>query len=291
MDNLIHYTLYKRYDRKKHTSIISNLHPIRNIIPIKRLSKITFHSTHTEYRFIQLLQRRFNYPTTNDLSAASRPTGRPLSTAMPPSTAETDGADEGQDICSGGFDALTAISGELFIFRGRRVWRLDAELRIMAGYPMLVTSLFSGFYGQRINAAYQRDTDGAVVLFSDSEFWVFLDNSFDLYSPRPISDFGIPSSVTKVDAAFVWTKNYKTYLFSGNQFWRYDDVFQRMDEGYPKNISRWHGIPKDLDAVATFPNGQTLFVKNNSYWVYNNYWIRPEIGYPKSISNLFQCSA
>ena len=34
-------------------------------------------------------------------------------------------------------------------------------------------------------------------------------------SPRHISDLGLPANLSEVDAAFVWGKNGKTYIFRG----------------------------------------------------------------------------
>ena len=42
-----------------------------------------------------------------------------------------------------------------------------------------------------------------------------------------------------MDAAFIWEKNYKAYFFKGWEYWRYDEISNRVDPGYPKNISIW----------------------------------------------------
>lgn len=84
-------------------------------------------------------------------------------------------------------------------------------------------------------------------------------------------------------------KNGKTYLFSGDIFWRFDDETFTLDPGYPKSIARWHGIPSNLDAATTLSNGQTIFFRGSKYWIFNNRWIRPEIGYPRSIASLLNC--
>lgn len=111
-------------------------------------------------------------------------------------------------------------------------------------------------------------------------------------SPRSITDYGFDASVEKVDAAMVWSKNGRTYLFSGMKFVRYDDERRQIDAGYPSWLAeKWHGIPNNIDAVISMINGKTYFFKGDLYWMYNNYWIRPKRGYPRRTSiNLLGCS-
>lgn len=235
------------------------------------------------------------------------------------------------ELCLGRFDAITSINEHVFIFKNKFVWRLDANLFLVRGYPMRIGAQFPGIDGELeqlaqavggdggqewervVDAAYQRQTDGAVVLFAGHRYWMYNGSDFQLLSTsssggggrggvggvqHTIWDLGLPKNVTGIDAVFVWPKNQKTYLFAAESFWKYDDREQRMDPSgsYPRSMIRWHGIPFNVDAVTSFPQvsdsfagGQTLFFKGNSYWLFNDHWVRPEIGYPKLISSLFNC--
>lgn len=82
-------------------------------------------------------------------------------------------------------------------------------------------------------------------------------------------------------------KNGKTYLFSGNYFWRFNDESGVLDSGYPRTMDRWYGIPANLDASLTLPNGKTYFFKDNKYWLFNNKWVKPERGYPRKASKVW----
>lgn len=219
------------------------------------------------------------------------------------------------NLCEGqGFDAVSLLRGELFIFKGEYVWRLTNKYRIQSGYPVKFNEIFTRLpsHVTHIDAIYERPTDGAIVLFHGNQYWAFDGNDFIDDSPRPISDYGFDENVAKIDAAMVWSKNDRTYLFAGEQFIRFDELTKRIDNNnYPANITdKWRGIPNNIDAATSVANGEmwmklfsvefhlkknthfistgkTYFFKGNLYWLYNNYWIRPERGYPRRASTIW----
>ena len=78
---------------------------------------------------------------------------------------------------------------------------------------------------------------------------------------------GIDRSVSKIDAAFVWSGNGRTYLFSGAKYYRYNDDRQSIDPNYPKDITRaWKGVPAFIDSVFIWTNGVTYFFKGEQYF-------------------------
>lgn len=89
--------------------------------------------------------------------------------------------------------------------------------------------------------------------------------------PRPLSDWGMRTKsgvlVNRVDAAFIWAHNGKTYLFSEGEFWRFDEsrsdtelVVRQPDTGYPKDNSLWEGMPYHVDDIMSWGEGNTLFL-------------------------------
>lgn len=50
-------------------------------------------------------------------------------------------------------------------------------------------------------------------IFVGNKYWVSNGNDFTEGSPRPITDYGLPNHLRKIDAAMIWDKNKKTYLF------------------------------------------------------------------------------
>ncbi|XP_076836200.1 vitronectin b [Brachyhypopomus gauderio] len=91
-------------------------------------------------------------------------------------------------------------------------------------------------------------------------------------SPKLIKDvWGISGPV---DAAFTRINcQGKTYLFKGNEYWRFDDNV--LDEDYPRNISvGFDGIPDNIDATFALPAPSHLgkekvyFFKDDKYYHY-----------------------
>ena len=77
---------------------------------------------------------------------------------------------------------------------------------------------------------------------------------------------GLRSDITKVDAAFVWLRNGRTYIFTGDDYYRYDERRERVDYQYPKKISSaWRGFPNDVDSVFVWKNDVTYFFKGEEY--------------------------
>lgn len=71
------------------------------------------------------------------------------------------------DICYGHFDAVAVLRSEVFIFKGIFVWRLTEKYRIQDGYPVPISDIFPGLpsHIKRIDAAYERNLDGNIILF------------------------------------------------------------------------------------------------------------------------------
>lgn len=89
--------------------------------------------------------------------------------------------------------------------------------------------------------------------------------------PRPLSDWGMTrrngQPVDKVEAAFIWAHNGKTYLFSHGEFWRFDEsqkreqVYIQPEPGYPRDNSLWAGVPSDMDDIISWGEGNILMPK------------------------------
>ena len=79
---------------------------------------------------------------------------------------------------------------------------------------------------------------------------------------------GLNRDVKRIDAAFVWVPNGRTYLFSGPDYYRYDESRRVIDYGYPRNIhDAWNGVPGYVDSVFIWSNGVTYFFKGTDDFI------------------------
>lgn len=60
-----------------------------------------------------------------------------------------------------------------------------------------------------------------------------------------------------------------------------------MEPYYPRVMSRWNGIPEDLDAAISVPNGLTMFFKGSEFWVFDDKHVKIKKGFPKGVEDLF----
>lgn len=66
---------------------------------------------------------------------------------------------------------------------------------------------------------------------------------------RPITEFNIPSDVKSINAAFVWGYNTRTYLVSGDMYWKMNENNTFVEYDYPRDMGTWKGVPVPLDAA------------------------------------------
>ncbi|KAG8227946.1 hypothetical protein J437_LFUL008390 [Ladona fulva] len=193
------------------------------------------------------------------------------------------------DICRGKIDAASILREELFFFKGECVWRFKDRGLIKNGYPVPIQQLFQFLPEKvkRVDAIYQRLNDSAIVIFAGNQFWVSDGDRLIQNSPLPLSAYGLPSSLQKIDAAMVWGKNDKIFIFSDDRYWRFNESTSMMDEGYPQPMGRWRGVPENLDAALTWTDGATYFFRESSFWRFDNTIIKTEEGFPLSTSSIW----
>lgn len=199
-----------------------------------------------------------------------------------------------KDRCEGGFDAIANIRGDVFFFKGPYFWRMQRGSLVSLA-PAQITKFWIGLPPDtnKIDAVYERKTDSHIIFFIGSEFWVFKDTVALSGYPHPLSNWGMRTQygrkVEKVDAAFVWAHNGKTYLFSGGEFWRFTEgkgsEVPTLDADYPRNASLWTGVPTNPDDIMSWGSaGDTYFFKGNSYWVVKSGGLDQDVITPKSIA-------
>ncbi|XP_072528112.1 matrix metalloproteinase-25 [Salminus brasiliensis] len=213
---------------------------------------------------------------------------RPPSAPPPPATPHPEPSL--LDRCQGGYDAIANIRGEIFFFRRQYFWRVHHSGSLVSFIPALIHNFWIGLPLEigKIDAVYER-SDGHIVFFIGNQFWVFKDRMSLPGYPRPLTEWRLRTSAGdspgRVDAVFVWPHNGRTYVFSGGEYWRFDeDESDRKPEaGYPKPASIW-GVTSDPDDVVGMRDGDTYFFKGASYWVLKRGRLDEDTAAPKSIA-------
>merc|ERR1719210_1378436 len=84
--------------------------------------------------------------------------------------------------------------------------------------------------------------------------------------------------------AIVTTADQQKFGFKNDKYWKFTDE-DSIAPGYPRSITDWKGLPRNLDAAFTWTNGKTYFFKKSMYWRFSNQ--KMDNGYPKRIDSKF----
>ncbi|XP_043928521.1 matrix metalloproteinase-18-like isoform X2 [Protopterus annectens] len=148
------------------------------------------------------------------------------------------------------FDAITTLRGEIMFFKDRNFYRKYPQNPRPELY--LISSLWPSIPGN-IDAAYENSAKDRVLLFKGTKFWVL--NGYDLVYgyPKSIYTLGLPKTVKRLDAAVYNEDTGKTYFFTGDKYWSYDEHRKKMDRGYPRRTAvDFPGISSKVDAVFQY---------------------------------------
>lgn len=200
-------------------------------------------------------------------------------------------------------DAALVKGGKTYLFSGDQYFRYSGpDYTVLdEGYPKKIASWNSqevsgtlpDSFNTGISAAFTAQ-DNKSYFFSESQY-----ASLGSATPAQIKDNWavVRNNIqadNKLDAGFV-APDGKTYLFRGDQFFRYSTAdYTAVDEGYPKKIQgNWGNLPdafcEKIDAAFTFnlDGINRLYLFRGSYYVRysgGNY-SQIDAGYPKELDN------
>ncbi|XP_057298329.1 matrix metalloproteinase-2-like [Hydractinia symbiolongicarpus] len=175
--------------------------------------------------------------------------------------------------CPGVFKAvfLDKKSGKTYIVNNDKVFILNKSLKLEKG-PVHLNTLFPGL--DRIDAVYRLNEK--LIFFKDSKYYIYenVSNTRRIESGSIYDKFsGLPKTVKRIDAAFIWSGNGRTYFFSGKDYYRFNEKTGRTDLNYPKAITgSWKDVPSHVDSVFEWSNGVTYFFKGKlfTYCIFRN---------------------
>ncbi|CAN9511545.1 unnamed protein product [Ophioblennius macclurei] len=159
------------------------------------------------------------------------------------------------------FDAAAIIDKEIVFFQSKRVWMRTTKNRLRDGQ---MAAYFPGV-ASHVDAAYDIPAKGVAYIFNGRKYWV-VQRLKSKSRGGSIHEFGLPSSVRRVDAAVHVGEYGKTVFFVGELYYRYDEQKKQMDPGFPRVIQRdWLGIPRRVDAAFKLHGSIFLLSGDKSY--------------------------
>ncbi|KAA0704192.1 Collagenase 3 [Triplophysa tibetana] len=156
------------------------------------------------------------------------------------------------------FDAATSIGGELFFFKNGYYWKKGyysglSRHKVNSMWPSI----------DSVDAAYELRNKGINFLFKGQQYWAVKGSTTLSGYPKPITDFGFPPYVKKIDAAVHVASTSQTLFFIDSNYWSYDESTGKMDRAFFKSIRRnIPGIGSRVDAA--FENAGYLYFSDGA---------------------------
>ncbi|RXN32617.1 collagenase 3-like protein [Labeo rohita] len=157
---------------------------------------------------------------------------------------------------------VTSFKGETVFFKDSFFWRSSSSSSAVARQ---INSFWSRA-PDNVDAAYEDPAQDKLFLFKGTQVWAFKGQNLEPGYPKPLSSFGLPASVTKVDAAVHNQHTGKTLLFSDKYYYRYDERKNQIDEGYPRRVEdAFVGLSGEVTAAHMTNNNIYLFSGKNLF--------------------------
>lgn len=166
------------------------------------------------------------------------------------------------------YDAITNLNGDTYIFKGIFMWKVDKN-GPQPGTPTQIRNRFRTLPANltKVDAVYQYD-NRIVKIFAGKTFYDF--RGVRLLKTGTLTDLGISATINKIDAFFQWGQNHSTVIFSGNNFWRFDEATQMVVDGYPYTTDKaWRNV--GLFDTAFKKDGKTYFFKGLNFFEFDDH--------------------
>ncbi|ESN95249.1 hypothetical protein HELRODRAFT_193602 [Helobdella robusta] len=124
-----------------------------------------------------------------------------------------------------------------YFFKGSEVW-------VYYGFQLLVhKNELSSAFPSSPQAAFTSTDTGPIYLLKDNYLYQFDESTFDLaagVTPKAIQEV-FPNLPTPLNSILRLSSSPFLYVFSGNQYYKYDPASRKVLDGYPKPNKMWMG--------------------------------------------------
>uniref|UniRef100_A0A8C6XP70 Collagenase 3 n=1 Tax=Naja naja TaxID=35670 RepID=A0A8C6XP70_NAJNA len=155
------------------------------------------------------------------------------------------------------FDAVTTFRGEIIYF-----WRKHSQYRQI---DLNLISEFWSFLPSGVDAVSENNEKDEAFLFKGNQFWVVKGDYLLPGYPKSIHSLGLPNDVAKIDAAVFIANEKKTYYFSSDRYWSYDENSKTMNRKPQRIQDGFPGISGKIDAVFHYNDVLYFFKGRNQY--------------------------
>ncbi|KAF2898915.1 hypothetical protein ILUMI_07261 [Ignelater luminosus] len=175
----------------------------------------------------------------------------------------------------------------IYVLKGAKYWKFTLNFILVEG-PRLIRNRWQEV-PDNVDAAFTY-WNNVTYFLKGPYMWKYIQDQ--KYKKSQLIDYGFPGIPNDIDASLMWSGNGKIYFFKGSEYWMLNPQqppFMRVNETYPRPISRWNGLPNNLDAAVGI-GGTSYFFKDGSYYKYDDLRMKVQGGYPRSIAtDLFGC--
>ncbi|XP_039212196.1 stromelysin-1-like isoform X1 [Crotalus tigris] len=160
------------------------------------------------------------------------------------------------------FDGVTTFRGEIMFFWNKYFWRKLPQYRQI---DLNLVSEFWSFLPSGVDAVSENNEKDETFFFKGNQFWVVKGDYVLPGYPKPIHSLGFPKDVTKLDAAVFSANEKKTYYFSSDRYWSYDENSQTMNRKPQRIQDGFPGITGKVDAVFHYNDVLYFFKGTHQY--------------------------
>lgn len=197
------------------------------------------------------------------------------------------------DPCKGSFNAIAVIRSEVFIFIEKYFWRSPDPKTILSSEPSVIHDFWYDLPEdvETIDAAFEHPTNRRIYFFYGNRYWIYDGNNMAGGHPKngkPITDFGIPKDIKKIDAVFVWSFNKRIYLVSNDMYWKLKESDTYIEPDYPRDMSIWKNVPIPIDTAFNLYDS-TYFFKGENMYKFYDMKMRVALNWPQPVKNFLGC--